>query len=130
MKILIIFGTRPEALKMAVLANKLKENQRFTTEVCVTGQHREMLDQVLSLFAIKPKYDLNIMKHGQTLTDVTCDIIQKLPPVFEDYVPDLILVHGDTTTAFAASSSETNLLQNRASENRVGCSSRFNSGYR
>jgi UDP-N-acetylglucosamine 2-epimerase (non-hydrolysing) len=103
MKILTVFGTRPEAIKMSPLATALGNDSRFTSRVCVTGQHREMLDQVLDLFDIKPDYDLNIMKAGQTLSEVTANIITNLQPVIEDFKPDIILVHGDTATTFCAS---------------------------
>ncbi|VVQ02200.1 UDP-N-acetylglucosamine 2-epimerase [Pseudomonas fluorescens] len=103
MKTLCIFGTRPEAIKMAPLALALAADDRFEAKVCVTGQHREMLDQVLSLFAIEPDFDLNIMKPGQDLTDVTSSILQGLKTVLAEFKPDMVLVHGDTATTFAAS---------------------------
>lgn len=103
-KVLLVFGTRPEAIKMAPLALKLQEfGQDFETKVCVTGQHRQMLDQVLELFDLKPDFDLNLMKPGQTLSDVTSGVLKGLEQVFETWTPDLILVHGDTATTFAAS---------------------------
>ncbi|WP_017395885.1 non-hydrolyzing UDP-N-acetylglucosamine 2-epimerase [Acinetobacter haemolyticus] len=103
-RILLIFGTRPEAIKMAPLALKLKAyDQDFETKVCVTGQHRQMLDQVLELFSLKPDFDLNLMKPGQTLSDVTSGVLKGLEQVFAEWMPDLILVHGDTATTFAAS---------------------------
>lgn len=102
-KTLSIFGTRPEAIKMAPLALALAADDRFSSKVCVTGQHRQMLDQVLDLFELKPDYDLEIMKAGQDLTDVTTSILQGLKRVFEDFKPDIILVHGDTATTFASS---------------------------
>ena len=103
-KVLLVFGTRPEAIKMAPLALKLKSfNQDFETRVCVTGQHRQMLDQVLELFSLKPDFDLNLMKPGQTLSDVTSGVLKGLEQVFAEWMPDLILVHGDTATTFAAS---------------------------
>ena len=103
-KILLVFGTRPEAIKMAPLALKLKEHtQDFETKVCVTGQHREMLDQVLTLFQLIPDFDLNLMKPGQTLSDVTSGVLKGLEQVFENWLPDVVLVHGDTATTFAAS---------------------------
>lgn len=101
-KILIVFGTRPEAIKMAPVVNAFKRSPCVDVRVCVTGQHREMLDQVLGLFDIKPDYDLNIMKPGQDLTDVTTAILQGMKPVFDDFRPDRVLVHGDTATSFAA----------------------------
>jgi UDP-N-acetylglucosamine 2-epimerase (non-hydrolysing) len=103
-KILLVFGTRPEAIKMAPLALKLKENtQDFETKVCVTGQHRQMLDQVLELFNLTPDFDLNLMKPGQMLSDVTSGVLKGLEVVFEEWLPDVVLVHGDTATTFAAS---------------------------
>lgn len=103
MKVLTVFGTRPEAIKMAPLALALKADARFDAKVCVTAQHREMLDQVLSLFEIKPDFDLNIMKPGQDLTDVTATILRGMKGVFSQFKPDIVLVHGDTATTFAAS---------------------------
>ena len=103
LKTLCVFGTRPEAIKMAPLALQLAADERFDAKVCVTGQHREMLDQVLSLFELKPDYDLNIMKPGQDLTDVTAGILTSLKPVLAEFKPDIVLVHGDTATTFAAS---------------------------
>lgn len=103
MKTLCVFGTRPEAIKMAPLALALASDDRFDAKVCVTGQHREMLDQVLDLFAIKPDFDLNIMKPGQDLTDVSTAILQGMKEVFAQFKPDVVLVHGDTATTFAAS---------------------------
>lgn len=103
LKTLCVFGTRPEAIKMAPLALQLAADERFDAKVCVTGQHREMLDQVLSLFELKPDYDLNIMKPGQDLTDVTAGILTGLKPVLAEFKPDIVLVHGDTATTFAAS---------------------------
>ena len=103
LKTLCVFGTRPEAIKMAPLALQLAADERFDAKVCVTGQHREMLDQVLSLFDLKPDYDLNIMKPGQDLTDVTAGILTSLKPVLAEFKPDIVLVHGDTATTFAAS---------------------------
>nr|WP_290618115.1 MULTISPECIES: UDP-N-acetylglucosamine 2-epimerase (non-hydrolyzing) [unclassified Arsukibacterium] len=102
MKVLSVFGTRPEAIKMAPLVNLLKDDSEIESRVCVTGQHREMLDQVLSLFAIEPEYDLAIMKSGQDLYDVTTSILLKIKPVLRDFQPDIVLVHGDTSTTFAA----------------------------
>lgn len=103
MKILSIFGTRPEAIKMAPLVKALANDNYFTSKVAVTAQHREMLDQVLELFEIKPDYDLNLMKSGQDLYDVTAGVLLGLRDVLQDFQPDLVLVHGDTTTTFAAS---------------------------
>lgn len=101
-KILTIFGTRPEAIKMAPLVEALNNDSRFESKVCVTAQHREMLDQVLALFDIVPDYDLNIMKPGQDLTDVTCAILKGLKPLLSDFSPDYVLVHGDTATTLSA----------------------------
>jgi len=102
-KVLIVFGTRPEAIKMAPLVHKLAGDVRFNTKTCVTGQHREMLDQVLELFEIKPEYDLNIMQPGQSLGQVTSRILIGLDEVLTSFKPDVVLVHGDTATTFAAS---------------------------
>lgn len=102
-KILTVFGTRPEAIKMAPLVHALANDERFEAKCCVTAQHREMLDQVLELFEIKPDYDLNLMKAGQSLNDVTARILLELKPVLQDFKPDVVLVHGDTATTFAAS---------------------------
>ena len=102
-RILIIFGTRPEAIKMAPVVKAFQNDDRFETKVCVTAQHRDMLDQVLDLFAITPDYDLDIMKQNQGLTGITCSILTGLEPVLQDFSPDRILVHGDTSTTFAAS---------------------------
>ena len=102
MKILTVFGTRPEAIKMAPLVHSLAEDSRFEAKVCVTAQHREMLDQVLELFEITPDYDLNLMKAGQTLNEVTARVLLELKPVLQEFKPDVVLVHGDTATTFAA----------------------------
>lgn len=102
-KIMLVFGTRPEAIKMCPLVRKFKEHPRdFETIVCVTGQHREMLDQVLNIFDIKPDYDLNIMKQGQDLYDVTSRVLLGMRDVFKECKPDVVLVHGDTTTSTSA----------------------------
>lgn len=100
-KILTVFGTRPEAIKMATLALQLAADERFDARVCVTAQHREMLDQVLGLFELTPEYDLDLMKPGQDLNDVTTGILQGMKGVLEDFKPDIVLVHGDTATTFA-----------------------------
>lgn len=102
LKVLSVFGTRPEAIKMAPLVNLLKADPTIDSRVCVTGQHREMLDQVLRLFQIEPEYDLAIMKAGQDLYDVTTSILLNIKPVLRDFKPDVVLVHGDTSTTFAA----------------------------
>ena len=102
-KVLIVFGTRPEAIKMAPLVKELKDTKEFITKVCVTAQHREMLDQVLKLFEIKADYDLNIMKDGQDLYDITSNVLLGMREVLEDFNPDIVLVHGDTTTTSATS---------------------------
>ena len=102
-KVLLVFGTRPEAIKMCPLVNELESRpDEFETVVCVTGQHREMLDQVLGAFGVVPDHDLDIMKSGQTLFDVTCDVLLRMREVLEAERPDAVLVHGDTTTSFAA----------------------------
>lgn len=100
--ILLVFGTRPEAIKMAPLVKEFQKNDEFNTVVCVTGQHREMLDQVLHIFDIVPDYDLNIMKQGQDLYDVTSRVLLGMRDVLKEVKPDVVLVHGDTTTSTAA----------------------------
>ncbi|MEG0138706.1 MAG: UDP-N-acetylglucosamine 2-epimerase (non-hydrolyzing) [Bacilli bacterium] len=100
-KVMTIFGTRPEAIKMAPLVKELQKSEKIETIVCVTAQHREMLDQVLKIFAIKPDYDLNIMKKGQTLAEVTSRALMGLEQVIREIKPNIVLVHGDTTTTFA-----------------------------
>jgi len=101
-KILLIFGTRPEAIKMAPLALKLKEKLSLDVKVCVTGQHRQMLDQVLKVFNLKPDFDLNIMSKNQSLAGITSSILTLLPNVLNEFNPNLVLVHGDTSTTFSA----------------------------
>lgn len=102
-KVMLVFGTRPEAIKMCPLVKEFqKHNDGFETIVCVTGQHREMLDQVLNIFEVKPDYDLNIMKQGQDLYDVTARVLTGMRDVFKECKPDVVLVHGDTTTSTAA----------------------------
>lgn len=101
-KVMVVFGTRPEAIKMCPLVNELKSRKEIETLVCVTGQHREMLDQVLKTFAVVPEHDLSIMKSKQTLFDVTTAILDKMKGVLEAEKPDLVLVHGDTSTTFVA----------------------------
>lgn len=102
-KILLVFGTRPEAIKMCPLVKALQHDaEAFETKVCVTGQHREMLDQVLHIFDVRPDYDLNIMKQGQDLYDITARVLTGMRDVLDDYRPDVVLVHGDTTTSTAA----------------------------
>jgi len=101
-KTLCVFGTRPEAIKMAPLALALNADPRFDAKVCVTGQHRQMLDQVLDLFDLIPDFDLNIMKPGQDLSDITSAIFNGMKQVFSDFKPDVVLVHGDTATTFAS----------------------------
>lgn len=101
--IMLVFGTRPEAIKMCPLVSEFRKHEdRFRTVVCVTGQHREMLDQVLAIFGIEPDFDLNIMKQGQDLTDVTARVLTGMRDVFAQCRPDVVLVHGDTTTSMAA----------------------------
>ena len=99
-KVMVVFGTRPEAIKMCPLVNELKSRKSFETVVCVTGQHRQMLDQVLKAFDVEPEYDLSIMKDKQTLFDVTTNILNRIKEVLEKEKPDVVLVHGDTTTTF------------------------------
>lgn len=99
-KIMLVFGTRPEAIKMCPLVNELKLRRDIETLVCVTGQHREMLDAVLKAFSVTPDYDLSIMKSGQTLFDITTSILERIRAVLEEASPDVVLVHGDTTTTF------------------------------
>ena len=99
-KIMLVFGTRPEAIKMCPLVNELKKRESIQTIVCVTGQHRQMLDQVLETFNVAPDYDLSIMKQGQTLFDITTGILEKIKVVLEEVKPDVCLVHGDTSTTF------------------------------
>lgn len=100
-KVMLVFGTRPEAIKMCPLVNELKQRQDIQTLVCVTGQHRQMLDQVLHAFGVVPDYDLAIMKDRQTLFDVTANILERIRGILESEKPDVVLVHGDTTTTFA-----------------------------
>lgn len=102
-RVLTVFGTRPEAIKMCPLVHTLKAESSIESRVCVTAQHREMLDQVLDLFDIKPDYDLDIMQPNQGLYEITANILQKIKPVLEGFKPDLVLVHGDTSTTFVTS---------------------------
>ena len=99
-KVMLVFGTRPEAIKMCPLVNELKTREGIQTLVCVTGQHRQMLDQVLEVFSVTPDYDLSVMKERQTLFDVTANILLKIREVLEAEKPDVVLVHGDTSTTF------------------------------
>ncbi len=99
-KVMLVFGTRPEAIKMCPLVNELKSRDNIETIVCVTGQHRQMLDQVLEVFGVVPDYDLSIMKDKQTLFDITTNILNKIKVVLEEVKPDVVLVHGDTSTTF------------------------------
>lgn len=101
-KVMSIFGTRPEAIKMAPLVKALEKDERFESIVAVTAQHREMLDQVMKIFTLKADFDLDIMSQGQTLTDITTKVLLELQPVLKQAKPDIVLVHGDTTTTFAA----------------------------
>ncbi len=101
MKVLTVFGTRPEAINMAPLVKKLEESDKLESVLCVTAQHRQMLDQVLDLFELKPDYDLNIMKKNQSISMITANVISGLDEVFDKENPDIVLVHGDTTTTFA-----------------------------
>ncbi|MDI3311980.1 MAG: UDP-N-acetylglucosamine 2-epimerase (non-hydrolyzing), partial [Thermoanaerobacterium sp.] len=102
LKVMPIFGTRPEAIKMAPLIKELESASDIETVVCVTAQHRDMLDQVLRLFNVVPKYDLDVMKESQSLSDITSSVLRGLDDVLEKEKPDLILVHGDTTTTFVS----------------------------
>ena len=102
-KVLLVFGTRPEAIKMAPLVKAFQGDTNFETKVCVTAQHREMLDQVLEMFDIEPDYDLNLMKPGQDLYDITSNVLLGMKDVLTDFTPDVVLVHGDTTTTSATS---------------------------
>lgn len=99
-KVMVVFGTRPEAIKMCPLVNELKSRESIKTIVCVTGQHRQMLDQVLEAFSVEPDYDLSIMKDKQTLFDVTTNILERIKNILEEVKPDVVLVHGDTSTTF------------------------------
>lgn len=99
-KVMLVFGTRPEAIKMCPLVNELKSRKEIETTVCVTGQHRQMLDQVLNAFGVVPDFDLSIMKQGQTLFDITTNILTSIKVVLEEVKPDVVLVHGDTSTTF------------------------------
>ena len=101
-KIMLVFGTRPEAIKMCPLVNELKQHKNIQTIVCVTGQHRQMLDQVLAIFNVEPDYDLSIMKDKQTLFDITTNVLNGIKGILEKEKPDVVLVHGDTSTSFVA----------------------------
>ena len=100
--VMLIFGTRPEAIKMCPLVKELKKSDKLKPVVCVTGQHREMLHQVLEIFDVKPDFDLDIMKQGQDLYDITSDVLKGMRDILKKVCPDVVLVHGDTTTAAAA----------------------------
>jgi UDP-N-acetylglucosamine 2-epimerase (non-hydrolysing) len=103
-KLLIVFGTRPEAIKLCPLVLELKKYpDKFETKVCITAQHREMLDQVLAIFGIVPDYDLDIMTKNQTLSNITCTVLDGIEKVLQSEKPDMVIVQGDTTTTFAAS---------------------------
>ncbi len=102
MKIMSVFGTRPEAIKMAPLVKELEKRSNIKSIVCLTAQHRDMLDQVIEIFKIKPDYDLNIMKPNQTLSGITTEVITGIDGIVKKEKPDVVLVHGDTTTAMAA----------------------------
>ena len=101
-KVMVVFGTRPEAIKMAPIIKEMEKRDNIECIVCVSAQHREMLDQVLEVFKIKPQYDLNIMKHEQTITDITVGVLTNIEDIIKKENPDIILVHGDTTTAFSS----------------------------
>ena len=103
LKVMTVFGTRPEAIKMAPLIKELENRDNIDSIVCVTAQHREMLDQVLDIFNINPNYDLNLMKSNQTLTSITANVLEELNIVINEVKPDIVLVHGDTTTTLSAS---------------------------
>src|SRR5690554_3812272 len=103
MRVLTVFGTRPEAIKMAPLALRLAEDERFHSKVCVTAQHRQMLDQVLDLFQLMPDFDLDLMVPGQSLSKLTGRILNDIEAVLQSFCPDIVLVHGDTSTALATS---------------------------
>ena len=102
-KLLLVFGTRPEAIKMAPLALELQKSEYLQVKICVTAQHREMLDQVMTSFDLKADYDLDLMRTGQNLNSITADVVVELKPILHDFKPDLVLVHGDTTTTMASS---------------------------
>ena len=99
-KVMSVFGTRPEAIKMCPLILELEKNPEVESIVCLTGQHREMLDQVIDIFKINVKYDLNIMRPKQTLTTITTSVLEKMEDVLKEEKPDIVLVHGDTSTSF------------------------------
>ena len=99
--VMLVFGTRPEAIKMCPLVNELKTRKNIKTVVCVTGQHRQMLDMVLDTFNVVPDYDLSILKAGQTLFDITTNILEGMSKILDQVKPDVVLVHGDTSTTFA-----------------------------
>ena len=101
-RVMSVFGTRPEAIKMCPLVRELEKRKEIESVVCVTGQHRQMLDQVLDIFQVKPDYDLKLMKDRQTLTTITTEVLLHLGTLFQEVKPDIILVHGDTTTSFSA----------------------------
>ena len=103
MKVLVVFGTRPEAIKMLPVVQALRREPSLQVEVCVTGQHRQMLDQVLDLFGLKPEYDLDVMTKAQGLADITCAVLKALDALLPSIRPDRVLVHGDTTTTLATS---------------------------
>ena len=125
-KVLCVFGTRPETIKMAPLVKELEKREEIDSVICVTGQHRQMLDQVLEAFDIKPHYDLDIMRQGQTLTDITVRVLEGLNKVIEEVSPQIVLVHGDTTTAFAAALSA---FYNRVPIGHVEAGLRTNNKY-
>ncbi|TWO30514.1 non-hydrolyzing UDP-N-acetylglucosamine 2-epimerase [Campylobacter hyointestinalis] len=102
-KVLLVFGTRPEAIKMAPLVKEFQKQEEIITKVCVTAQHRQMLDQVLDIFGIDPDFDLNVMKEGQDLYDITTNVLLGMREIFREFKPDIMLVHGDTSTTFSAS---------------------------
>src|SRR3712207_5228999 len=112
-KVMLVFGTRPEAIKMAPIVKELKKRSGIETLVCVTAQHRQMLDQVLDVFDIVPDYDLDIMKESQTLSYITSSVLSRINDIIVKEKPDCVLVHGDTTTTFSRSEEHTSELQSR-----------------
>lgn len=126
-KVMLVFGTRPEAIKMCPLVNELKTRDNIETIVCVTGQHRQMLDQVLEAFHVVPDYDLSIMKDKQTLFDITTNILNRIKAVLDEVKPDVVLVHGDTSTTFVtALSSELTSIRTSVFKSRLTTSTGWN----
>ena len=123
-KVMLVFGTRPEAIKMCPLVNELKKRTNLQTIVCVTGQHRQMLDMVLEAFDVTPDYDLSIMKDKQTLFDVTTNILNSIKAVLETEKPDVVLVHGDTSTTFVTAPAVTSTILFLHADSCRSCRSR------